>query len=243
MWRLRSMILDLMRQYKIVYFIFSPLVRYREKMFRKNSKEWQMKNEKFQKYAADGLRSFKECLNKNGLKFWLTSGTLLGAYREKRLLTHDIDIDVAMFIADLEKARQALIADGFELIHEFGVVGDGVSELAFCCKEVKIDIFFVSVKNRKFVHNIFFKEHFSDHNDDFRVIEMFLPETDFIEYDFLGDKYLIPEKTEEYLTANYGPNFMIPDKYWSYTRDIPSAVYHDLNTKQGFHVKHGNGIL
>ena len=237
---LRNVIFNLMRRSKILYSILNPLIHCAEKCIRNNSRNWKARNDNFQKYAADRLRSFKECLDKNNLKFWLTSGTLLGAYREKRLLTHDIDIDVAMFISDMEHAKQVLTANGFVLEHEFGVVGEGVSELSFCCKDVKIDIFFVEVKNEKFVHNIFFKGNDSNRNDDFCVIEMFLPQTGFIEYEFLGEKYLIPEKTTEYLTANYGPNFMIPDKYWNYMKDIPSAVYHSLDSKRGFHITHGN---
>ena len=63
---------------------------------------------------------------------------------------------------------------------------------------------------------------------------MFLPKSDLKEYNFLGDKYLIPKDTDIYLTANYGPNFMIPDKNWHYTKDIPSAIYHSIENKKGY---------
>lgn len=191
-------------------------------------------NKIFLQNGADLLKYFKKCLDEKNLKFWLTSGTLLGAYREHRLLGHDIDLDVAMFAEDQKDVADALISGGFKLEHEFGVVGENIKEQSFSYKDVKIDIFYIEKHDNKFMSHVFFKHEINKKNDDFHVIQMFFPETDFIEYDFLGAKYLIPQKTKEYLAANYGEDFMTPNKNWDYRKDIPSAKYFDLEEKRGY---------
>ena len=191
-------------------------------------------NKLFLNRGGELLANFKTCLDQHGLKFWLTCGTLLGAYREHQLLGHDSDLDVAMFAEDREQAMAALISYGFKLEHEFGVVGEGIKEQSYCFKDVKIDIFYVEKRDNSLVAHVFFKKEISSKSDDFNVIEIFFPETDFVEYEFLGNNYLIPEKTVEYLSANYGENFMTPDKSWDYRKDIPSAKYYTLEEKRGF---------
>lgn len=237
---IKAFLYELARQYKFFHFLLTPLFCWIQKFRRKRNTKLKKMNENFLNHAGDLLGVFKNCLDKNGLQFWLTAGTLLGAYREKRLLTHDLDLDVAMFEKDMAKVKEVLLAEGFTLEHEYGIVDEGVTEMAFSYKEVKIDIFFTKKINNKFANYIFYKDIPSEREDDYRVVEMFLPETDFIEYDFLGAKYLIPAKTVEYLSANYGPSFMTPNKYWNFTRDIPSAVYHKLKSKRGFHIGYGN---
>ena len=238
MHRIKAFLYELSRQFRIFHFIFTPLFRLISKVRRAHSSQYKTDNQNFQKHAGELLTEFKNCLDEKNLKFWLTAGTLLGAYRENRLLKHDFDLDVAMFECDKDKVKDVLLAKGFTLEREYGIVGYGVTELAFRYHDVRIDIFFTKKVNDKFVNYIFYKDIKTESADDYRVVEMFLPETDFIEYDFLGAKFLIPEKTKEYLTANYGPNFMTPDKYWNFTRDIPSAIYHKLDSMRGFYIKH-----
>ena len=236
--KLKNVIYDLMRNSKVIHALFTPILRLIAKRRRATNVEYHARNETFNKNAEESLRIFKKALDKEGLFFWLTSGTLLGAYREHQLLKHDIDLDVAMFADDAQKVKRILETGDFVLVHGFGIVGEDISELSFKCRDVKIDIFFAKKVNDKFVTTVLFKDRETDKKDDFRVIEMFLPETDFIEYDFLGDKYMIPRKTKEYLSANYGPNFMTPDKHWDYTRDIPSAIYYPISEKQGYIVEY-----
>ena len=192
------------------------------------------KNRIFLKKGGDVLAGFKAALDRENLKFWLTCGTLLGAYREHALLGHDLDLDVAMFASDMEKAHAALVAGGFELENEFGVVGEDIKERSYRCQDVKIDIFFVEETEEHFLAHVFFREKESSRTDDFKVIQIFFPRMGFKEYEFLGNRFLVPDDTERYLAANYGPNFMTPDKKWDYRKDIPCAKYYDLEEKRGF---------
>ena len=42
--------------------------------------------------------------------------------------------------------------------------------------------------------------------------------------EFLGMLVRIPCNTEEYLVANYGPNWFVPQKKWAYTDSPPNVV-------------------
>jgi phosphorylcholine metabolism protein LicD len=44
--------------------------------------------------AVENLREIKDILDKNGVGFWLDSGTLLGAVRDGKIIEWDIDIDL-----------------------------------------------------------------------------------------------------------------------------------------------------
>lgn len=225
--KIKQLIIKLMEESKFFDKIFSAVlpIYWRHLQTRQNKI--------FLQQGAKVLAHFKDVLDAEKLKFWLTCGTLLGAYREHRLLGHDLDLDVAMFAEDREKVQKALLAGGFKLEHEFGVAEDGIKEQSYYYQKVKIDIFFVEKNKDSFVAHVFFREKESSQNDNFNVVQIFFPQTDFMEYDFLGNKYLIPEKTDDYLAANYGKDFMTPNKNWDYRKDIPSAKYFSIEEKRG----------
>ena len=63
--------------------------------------------------AFENLCLFKEIADRNGFKFFLAYGTLLGAAREKDFITHDEDIDlgadfkdVSLFLSMLFELRE-----------------------------------------------------------------------------------------------------------------------------------------
>ncbi|KXJ07337.1 hypothetical protein AC249_AIPGENE23658 [Exaiptasia diaphana] len=50
-------------------------------------------------------------MKKRGIQFWLDSGTLLGAYRNGKMIPHDFDIDLSVFGEDdLNAAHEVLEA-------------------------------------------------------------------------------------------------------------------------------------
>lgn len=51
----------------------------------------------------------KDVLEKNEVKYWLDGGSLLGAFRNGKMIDHDLDIDFAVLgEEDLEKAAKLL---------------------------------------------------------------------------------------------------------------------------------------
>lgn len=56
-----------------------------------------------EKLYVENLRDFKEIFYKFGIQFWLDWGTLLGAVRDKKMITWDHDIDLGVFGDDYKK--------------------------------------------------------------------------------------------------------------------------------------------
>lgn len=48
----------------------------------------------FRLSAKSAIKKFASIMDKNHYLYWLEFGTLLGAVREQRLISHDADIDV-----------------------------------------------------------------------------------------------------------------------------------------------------
>jgi hypothetical protein len=196
------------------------------------------RNRVFLQNGGNLLHYFKEVLDQNNITFWLTSGTLLGAYRENRLLRHDLDLDVAAFADVRPQLQAALTAAGFKLTHEFGIVGEKIVEQTFSYKNVKIDVFYADKANDKILTYCFFKAPERENEAAWNTVQIKFPNTEFIKYEFLGEQYLIPEKTQEYLSANYGEDFMTPNTKWDYRKDIPSATYFSLEEKKGYEISY-----
>jgi len=66
---------------------------------------------------------FKE----NKIPFWLCGGTLLGIFRDKKLIEQDSDIDVAVWDKTIEKVKlvEMMTANNFKLVKKF-FSGDGI---------------------------------------------------------------------------------------------------------------------
>jgi hypothetical protein len=59
------------------------------------------------KYIKASLLAFKKVMEKNKIQFWLEYGTQLGAVREGRIIPWDIDGDVGVWLADVQRMKDA----------------------------------------------------------------------------------------------------------------------------------------
>ncbi|XP_074985017.1 ribitol-5-phosphate transferase FKTN isoform X3 [Caretta caretta] len=82
-------------------------------------------------------------LNNLGVRFWLSSGTCLGWYRQCSIIPYSKDVDLGVFIQDYRSdIIPAFQKAGLSLKHKFGKVEDSL-ELSFQGEDgVKLDIFF-----------------------------------------------------------------------------------------------------
>ena len=105
------------------------------------------RNKHFKANALEVLKQFDLCMQENGYNYSLLFGTLLGAIREHGFISHDFDIDVALFIEDRSSIlNKRLEEKGFHLSHRF-IIDDGRlgCEETYIYKDtgVSIDIFFI----------------------------------------------------------------------------------------------------
>ena len=63
-------------------------------------------NEK-ERYVVETLRAVKKVLEEEGVIFWLDSGGLLGAVRDRKLIPWDHDVEVGVWEEDISKVLKA----------------------------------------------------------------------------------------------------------------------------------------
>lgn len=140
--------------------------------------------------AHQALLDVQHCFAAFGLEFFLMSGTLLGAVRDGKLLEHDYDIDIGVDErVGFKSVLSAMFGSGcFSYISGFQDV--------FVCfmhvSGVKVDIFFhYAALGGLYRHR---SRYVAWDNTRFALSEM----------NFLGERFLVPQDTERYLTENYG---------------------------------------
>lgn len=191
------------------------------------------RNSEFKKESSTVFSLFCEALKEADVKFWLTFGTLLGAVREKGFIAHDLDIDVAVFSNDnLIKAHERLLVKGFILSREIVIYTNNASTIGFertyKKDSISIDIFVFYRENEKFVYTHDFMNSICKGSLMIytTVRQIRLPLDKFIDWNFLGNKVLIPSNYNEYLRAHYGDDFMIPNPKWSTLSSPAAKVIH-----------------
>lgn len=148
--------------------------------------------------ARANLLAVAEVLDQLKRKWWIDSGTCLGAVRENDFIGHDPDIDVGIFGSEkTHLITLALAKRGFKILHIFGEKGNGY-EIAVARDGVKVDLFFYDLQDDKMVLSLWVrgKQVFLDHSA--------ILFENLAKIEFLGRKMPIPNPVEQYLTERYG---------------------------------------
>jgi hypothetical protein len=142
-------------------------------------------------------------LDAMGVTWWLSSGTLLGAVREGRLLPWDGDIDIGIWPKDVPAVRAAFIEEGWPFHRDYE------TQLWPYKDGVKIDI------HPHFTEgDVVFKVHGVEQN-----LRMDYPAhlfSDMGMISFYGRTVLIPSPAEEYLATQYGEGWRTPVQKWDW---------------------------
>jgi hypothetical protein len=144
-----------------------------------------------------------EMLEQHGVKAWIDFGTLLGAYREKNLIAHDLDIDVGVLsedvvgvekvLATLKAEKKILSLSGVNWRH------DEIYQFGFYPQLIKIDIYVYGSIGTKVRANFF--KGFAFHR--FYIDE--LEKIQFGKFFFNSPRHL-----PQYLSLKYGSDYMTP---------------------------------
>jgi fukutin len=162
------------------------------------------------------LKKTSNVMNRLNIPFFLSSGTLLGYYREGKILDHDYDLDVGIFNEDFNtEIINEMKKEGFVNYRNLGNLEKGY-EMSFRLKNspigrwAKIDIFVHNkeiINGKKYIYWASYKKPSYSERIKYRV-------SDFYIKPILFNQILlnIPINTEKYLEEHYGLDWKIPKK-------------------------------
>lgn len=173
--------------------------------------------EAFRHLARKTIVTAAKILDGLGIRFWISSGTLLGWYRQCDVITYSGDVDFGIFIHDYD-AR--LIAEfqraGLELMHLFGKTTDSF-ELSFAFGDMKLDLFFFYREGDDLVWNGGTQARTGN------KFKYLFSRFSLCWADFLAVRVRVPCPTVPYLEANYGKDFLEPVKTWDWKKSPPNV--------------------
>jgi len=173
-------------------------------------------SDKFRSKARKLLAKVTRLLGSLKVRFWLSSGTCLGWFRQCDFIPHSKDVDIGIWISDYNKEIiPTFQKHGIFLKHLFGKEEDSF-ELSFQSGDMKLDIFF------------FYKE--SDHmwngGTQARTAKKFkyiFPSFSLCWTLFKGLYVRVPCDTLSYIVANYGEHWGEVVKTWDWKKSPPNV--------------------
>ncbi|EDO36061.1 predicted protein [Nematostella vectensis] len=167
--------------------------------------------------ARELLKTAVTALDGIGVRFWLSSGTCLGWFRQCSIIPHSKDVDIGICIKDYDpRLISRFEKHGLHLKHKFGKVEDSL-ELSFhAASGVKLDIFF------------FYEEtdHMWNGGTRARTGEKYkyiFPKFTLCWTVFLSLRVRVPCETQQYIEANYGFDWDTPVKEWTWNKSPPNV--------------------
>ncbi len=147
-------------------------------------------------------------LERQGIRAFLMSGTLLGFVREGTFLRHDHDVDLGVLPGtDLEDVAAALVDSGLELSMEL----ENRWLLATHESGLHIDFFRHRLRDGRFWHAT-------------RVHDWWNTPFELRELEAQGYRWWIPDDPERYLDENYG-RWSKPVAFYDISFDTPNRTY------------------
>ncbi|XP_022087266.1 fukutin-like [Acanthaster planci] len=170
----------------------------------------------FRQAARDLLEKGKQVLDELGIRFWLSSGTCLGWFRECDIIAHSQDVDFGIWIKDYKShVIKELDSRGLTLKHQFGRISDSF-ELSFMDDSIKLDIFFFYDE----------RDHMWNGGTEVRTGNKFkyiFPKFTLCWTELLGLKVRVPCNTRQYIEANYGQEWNQKVTTWDWKTSPPNV--------------------
>lgn len=160
--------------------------------------------------ARTTLLEAREIFRRYGKRFFLDRGTLLGAVRESDFIASDYDIDLGVFADEVALDEIKEMFQGTR----FGLNQDSDFKVGLISPSgIQLDLFSTRRERGYFVSS----GYRSIHHWYFSPFEL-------IEFEFLGEMFLIPSNYEKHLEENYG-NWRTPTVFYDLSYDEPCVVY------------------
>lgn len=172
----------------------------------------------FRDHAVQAIQLTKRRLDDFNVPFWLSSGTLLGWFRQCDVIPYSVDVDLGILIKDHPTdLLDRLKATGMRLDHKFGRVDDSL-QYTFDMGLLKLDMFFFyEDKTTGKVWN-----GGTDYETGAKYRYTF-EKFDLCWTEFFNMKVRVPCQTESYIKANYGDDWFHPVKNWDWKSSPPNV--------------------
>lgn len=197
-----------------------PLAKkiYTHLLLLKNKRNIKKQQRVFEKFSLEVLESIQNRLSncKDVSCFFFMFGTLLGIYRDNKLLKRDMDIDVGVYLTSVESIymfRDYMKRYGYNLLHFYSIESLGIIQDSFEKDGVKIDIAYLEENDSYDCCYLVYGEE----NKSNVLRYKFHKILETIKYSFSGLMISIPNNSEQYLEDTYGKDWRIPNpqyKYW-----------------------------
>ena len=138
--------------------------------------------------VREGLTSLKEFTSKIFMPFFISSGTLLGWYRQCSVIPYTFDVDTATWSSYATEGTidQFIHNDvGLKLSYIYGLPTNGLQFALYTTSDLRVDLFFTYKEGR----NLTYTGHESDKKRYYRYI---YPVFDLCSAELLGLKVLVP---------------------------------------------------
>jgi hypothetical protein len=181
------------------------------------------------KLCFEILDKFHKICTINNIKYHIHAGTLLGMVRDNGFIPFDYDIDVAVIKWDkeqIDKLHEELINNGFILHREF-FYKDRLIQRSYLYNEIRLDVYLLFTNKEKSWKYAFYKVAGQPKNE-MNVVIQILPLINEVEIKQIQGHYMsFPKNAIEILEMQYGENWEIPCKNWTYYKSrnaIPCEV-------------------
>ncbi len=169
----------------------------------------------YKKHCLKNLVTATTVLDKLKINYWLTDGTLLGFYRDGDFIKNDFDVDLAVFIDELNPSLiKEFENQGMYLLRSSGKKECGL-EYTFSRKGVNLDIFFFYKEKDYIWHAAWLYDE---------IIRFRYPYQQYRINTYLGHQFRTPENIEEYVRTKYGEGWRKPVGKWDWARD-PKNIF------------------
>lgn len=184
-------------------------------------KQWR-KEKAFHKYGLQTLIEADKVVTSFNGKMFLAFGTLLGAYRDKKFIPYDCDLDVGLHYCERPKdfAEMMRVA-GFVLLRQFYIKETGqILEEQYSYKGSQIDFFYFFEEEDHICCHITCgheskQRREANQTDGFPTVKKLMSRQIFERQPFLNNLFYMPKNPNDWLEQLYGKNYMVPNPNWS----------------------------
>ena len=181
--------------------------------------------------CLESVNKIIDILESIGEKPFLEGGTLLGMYREGKLIEFDYDADIGIIIDNSKYTNKQNMKNYVNKIIRLILADSSFKSIIVCDDEdyyYLLNIFDTHMNHIDL--SFFYKNFFIEPNNNslysgcpsaFTPLLWECSNFNLVRQNFAGKEYWVPDDTEKYLIENYGENWRTPIKSFSNYENIP----------------------